>query len=381
MADILVVDDEQSIRVLLCAMLEKDGHTIDTAADGTDAIELLQEKNYDLIITDLHMRRKNGIDVLQTVKEMDTFTEVVILTGYGSISSAVEAMQLGAFVYLTKPIDLQEFRLKVRQALERRNLRKENVEQRKKLQEHREMLERDLQLSEQVQRSIIPRPVTTDDFEVAIRYMPAIGVGGDFSDIYYNDSGDVYLTIVDVTGHGIAAALLVNRVCMEIRRLVREQLEPSSILYQLNDFIVDSFMGTGMFLTMFSCVLNYRTGSLRYSGSAHPPLILWRNESNRFETLEAQNIIIGFEKLEQNSFQQDATIIRPGDKLFLYTDGVIEIEDENNHPLGINGFIDMLRSVIFLETNDVLENAVQGIKQYSPHSQRDDIYLIVLNLK
>ena len=380
MARILIVDDEQSILLLLNELLTKDGHQVEKASSGRAAIEKVSQSFYDLVVTDLHMRKFTGIDVLRAVKKKNDLTEVLILTGYGSIASAVEAMQLGAFEYLTKPIDLQEFRVKVNQALERLELRKQIEEQRKKLKEHQEMIQRDLKLAEQVQRSLVPESIKKDRFEIAIRYSPMIGVGGDFSDIYYNDDNEVYLTIVDVTGHGITAALLVNRICMEIRRLVREQLEPAAILYHLNDFIIDSFKGTGMFLTMFSSVVNLKTGAFRYSGSAHPAPLLWRNNSNAIEMLESQNPIIGFEKTSQNRFKQDATLLRPGDKLILYTDGIVEVENRHKQPLGITGLKNLFQPVIYLGAQEIADMMVKGVKKYAHGAQRDDIYLIVFAL-
>ncbi|KAA3656715.1 MAG: response regulator [Calditrichaeota bacterium] len=381
MSEILIVDDEHPIRVLLQEILRKADHNVIAAINGQEAIDLIQQNNFDLVISDMHMGKLGGIDVLHAAKERNPLTEVVILTGFGSISTAVEAMQLGAFVYLTKPIDIQEFRLKIQQALERKDLREQIAAKEYEIREHQELIERDLQLAAQIQRSILPVQITNKKFDVAIRHYPMIGVGGDFSDIYYNEESEIYLTIVDVTGHGIAAALLVNRICMEIRRLVREQLEPASILYYLNDFIVDSFEGTGMFLTMFSCALNVNTGSLRFAGSAHPPIVLWRKEANRFEFLESQNQIIGFEKVQHNSFKQNATVIEAEDKLFLYTDGLLEIENQKNKPLGIDGLVDLLRSGIFLNADEISDHVLSGMQSFAHGVQRDDIYLIVCNLK
>lgn len=381
MARILVVDDEHSIRFLLSELLQKDNHEVVMAAGGEQACAHIREKPFELVITDLQMADVNGIDVLRQAKVSDHLTEVLILTGYGSITSAVEAMQLGAFEYLTKPIDLAEFRLKVQQALERRALRQQIEQQREEIKSHQELIEKDLKLAEQIQASLVPNSIATEKFEIAVRYSPMIGVGGDFSDIYFNGGEEVYLTIVDVTGHGISAALLVNRVCMEIRRLVREQLEPSMILFHLNDFIIDSFMGTGMFLTMFSIVINLHTGSLRYAGSAHPAAVLWHKNANDFEMLESQNQIIGFEKAAQNRFAQNKTIMQPGDKLILYTDGIIEAENRSKKPLGIQGLVNLFNPVIYLGANEIADNVMKGLKNYSPATQRDDVYLIVLGLR
>jgi serine phosphatase RsbU (regulator of sigma subunit) len=381
MAKILVVDDEKHIRILLSELLKKYEYAVQTVGDGSEALSLLDEESFDLIVTDLHMAQKGGIDVLKQVKERNALTEVLILTGYGTISSAVEAMRLGAFEYLTKPIDLKAFIVKVQKALERRDLRSKIAAQEAEIQAHQEMIVRDLKLAAQVQASIVPKSMATDRFEIAVRYSPMIGIGGDFSDIYDNEQDRIYLTIVDVTGHGIAAALLVNRLCMEVRRLARELLEPADILFQLNNFIVDSFKGTGMFLTMFCAMLDLESSAVKYAGSAHPSVLLWRKEKNRFEMLESQNQIIGFDKTTRTSFKQDEAIMFRGDRLVLYTDGIVEVENVRREPLGINGFTGLLQPQMSNNVKKITDSAMKSIAAFAPSAQRDDVYLIVLGLK
>ncbi|MFQ5648435.1 MAG: SpoIIE family protein phosphatase [bacterium] len=381
MANILVVDDEKSITYLLSEVLRKDGHFVKTLSDGKLVGEDLEKQDYDLVVSDLHMKEVGGIEVLKTVKKKDENTEVLILTGHGTISTAVEAMKLSAFEFLTKPIDMEEFRLKVQKALERRSFKLKIEKQQKEIREQQEMIRKDLQLAEQVQRSLVPRSLRLPQIDVSVKHMPMIGVGGDFADIYYDGLENVYLTLIDVTGHGITAALLVNRICSEIRNLVREQRRPASILYTVNNFIFDAFDGMAMFLTMFCGVLNLRKRTFTYAGSAHPAVILWQNHAQKFTKLESQNIIIGYEKREENRFKQDSIRIYPNDKILMYTDGIIEAEDERGKQLGINGFLDFFRSSINTSTDEIIERILDGIYDFSPNPIKDDVYLILAGLK
>ncbi|MBD3290990.1 response regulator, partial [candidate division KSB1 bacterium] len=238
MASILVVDDDKNILLFLREILARMGHELTTADNGAKALEILEEKGFDLIVSDLQMPWVDGISVLKASKKKDPDTEVLILTGYGSIKSAVRAMKAGAFEYLSKPVDVDELRIKVNQALEHRDMKIEIERQKQELTEFNEMIARDLKLAEQVQDSLVPQPFENHRIGVGVKYMPMIGVGGDYADIYFDGLRTVYLTIVDVTGHGITAALLVNRVCNEVRKLIRDQLEPNQIITNLNNFIV-----------------------------------------------------------------------------------------------------------------------------------------------
>lgn len=382
MANILVVDDETNMTYLLSEVLRKEGHVVRTLSDGKLVEDELKHNSYALVVSDLHMREVGGIEVLKTVKRMDEDTEVLILTGHGTISTAVEAMKLSAFEFLTKPIDMEEFRLKVRKALERRSLRLQIQKQKQEIQEHQEMIRKDLQLAEQVQRSLVPQRLELSEVEVSVKYMPMIGVGGDFADIYYDGHESVFLTLIDVTGHGITAALLVNRICSEIRNLVREQREPSSILYLVNNFIFDAFDGMAMFLTMFSGVLNIRERTFTYAGSAHPAVILWQNQRESFAKLESQNIIIGYEKRAESRFTQEVIDVHPNDKILMYTDGIIEAEDDSGKQLGINGFINFFASIVNSSSPDeILERVLSGIYGFSKNPIKDDVYLILAGIK
>jgi len=119
---ILVVDDQRNMRTTLAMMLRGAGYEVDEAADGTQGSEKGGAGAYDVVITDLRMGDRDGIDLLRAVKESQPMTEVIVMTAYGTIESAVEAMRLGAFDYIQKPFAEQELLVKVGKAMESRKL-------------------------------------------------------------------------------------------------------------------------------------------------------------------------------------------------------------------------------------------------------------------
>ncbi|HLJ55931.1 MAG TPA: sigma-54 dependent transcriptional regulator [Chthonomonadaceae bacterium] len=130
---ILIADDEPNIRRVLEAMFTKEGYTVLVAENGKKALDLASANEIDLLLTDLIMPDSNGVDLLQKVKQVHPQCSAVIITAYGSIKSAVEAMRLGAFNYLTKPFDIDEVRAVVKRALEHRALLAENQELKQQL--------------------------------------------------------------------------------------------------------------------------------------------------------------------------------------------------------------------------------------------------------
>ncbi|MEW6408814.1 MAG: sigma-54 dependent transcriptional regulator, partial [Nitrospirota bacterium] len=136
-SDILVVDDQSGMRKSLAILLKKEGYNVDEAAGGEYAIECLNHKQFDLVITDLKMSPVTGIDVLKYVKKEIPQTEVIIMTAYGTVDSAVEAMKIGAFDYISKPFKNEEILHRIRKSIEHSKTVKElyeiQKESRKKL--------------------------------------------------------------------------------------------------------------------------------------------------------------------------------------------------------------------------------------------------------
>ena len=124
---ILIVDDERSMRDVLSIMLKRAGYGVTVASDGEEAIAHIDKELFDLVITDLKMPKAGGLEVLKAVKESSPESVVLIITAYASTESAVEAMKLGAYDYLTKPFQVDEVQLIIRNALEKRRLSTENI--------------------------------------------------------------------------------------------------------------------------------------------------------------------------------------------------------------------------------------------------------------
>jgi ATP-dependent Lon protease len=122
---ILVVDDEKITRQNLEHVFKKDGYQVNTASNGSEALEFLEQNAFDVIVTDLKMGKVDGIAVLDKAKDINPNTEVIIITGYATVSSAIEAMKRGSYHYLTKPLKLNEIRSTIQKALFKKKLKLE----------------------------------------------------------------------------------------------------------------------------------------------------------------------------------------------------------------------------------------------------------------
>lgn len=132
---ILFVDDDQQILDIVSTYLNRVGYQVDTVNNGMEAIERIQQKDYAVVFTDLIMPEISGLDLLKTVKKSNPSTEVIIVTGYGTIESAIEALKLGGYDYLQKPINFERLKILIERIIEKRTLQLENIMIKQRLKE------------------------------------------------------------------------------------------------------------------------------------------------------------------------------------------------------------------------------------------------------
>jgi len=125
-ARILVIDDEDSMCNFMEIMLAKEGYSVDTANSGKDGVELLRESNYDLVIADLNMPDMTGIDVLKQVRSFKQDQDLIVMTAYATVDTAIEAMKHGAVDYITKPFKIDEIKLVIEKSISHKILKREN---------------------------------------------------------------------------------------------------------------------------------------------------------------------------------------------------------------------------------------------------------------
>ncbi|MCP4633178.1 MAG: sigma-54-dependent Fis family transcriptional regulator [candidate division Zixibacteria bacterium] len=127
MPSILVVEDKDSLRNMLSQTLEAEGYEVESAVDGPDGVKRVKEKQYDVVLTDLKMPGMDGLKMLSSIKEDNPDTEVILMTAYGTVENAVQAMKSGAFDFITKPFDTDQLSVLIKRAMENRRLKAENI--------------------------------------------------------------------------------------------------------------------------------------------------------------------------------------------------------------------------------------------------------------
>jgi len=132
---------------------------------------------------------------------------------------------------------------------------------------------------------------------------------------------------------------------------------------------------------MFSCVIDLKQGTLTHAASAHPAAMLWRQAESQIICLESQNAIIGYMRMDEDRFEQTTSSIQPGDKLVVYTDGIIETENSAGESLGLHGLIDYFKPVANLSPRETSQHIIDNLFTFGHGPLRDDVYLVIAGMK
>jgi len=339
----LVVDDDPVTRRLVRRALEGFGcQTVLEAEDGEAAQQILRERGeIDLVLTDILMPRVDGLELLRWGREHAPGPAWIILSGLDTFGTAVEAIRLGAYDFLAKPPRLEELEVSMRNALERRNLLRERerlyseleevneelLQKVRELEEKSELLRRDLQRAEVIQRALLPNePPPIERYRVQAVYRPGHHVGGDLYDVVWLDDRHLAIYVADATGHGVTAAML--SVLFKHRLVLLDEhagqpLGPAAVLARVNRALCEAVDAPGLFLTAVYCLLDTTDGTLTLASAGHPPALHFAagGEAHRVErTGPALGLNPGA------AFTEQRLHLEIDDRLLLYTDGLLQSE-------------------------------------------------------
>ncbi len=345
---LLVVDDNQPVRELLVNALQPEGFScIETAEGAVQARQRLEKRSFDVVITDIIMPDGDGIELMQWASEHCPGASWMVLTGNATVDTAVRALQLGAFDFITKPLDsLAHLRKTVRHALEHRRLVAErdglivelrdrnaelatHVERLKAacsmLDEHAETIRADLCRAAFIQQALLPRKAPRlANHQIHAVYRPSENVAGDLYDVVRLDGHHLVLMVADAAGHGLSAAMLAvlfrNRLPMENPES-GEILRPCETLRAVNRSLAAGLTAPGLFITAAYALLDTQSGRLDMASAGHPPLLLRRSDGS-IERFLHTGPALGL--YPEAAFSQHETKLEKGDRLLLHTDGVYE---------------------------------------------------------
>jgi sigma-B regulation protein RsbU (phosphoserine phosphatase) len=384
---ILIVDDAPVNLKVLSSFLGGDGHQLFTAASGDEALELARRESPDLILLDVMMPGKDGFTVCSELKADAATAEipVVFLTALSDAADKVKGLGLGAVDYVTKPFEKGEVLARVNTHLRlfelMRSLRRMNRE----LEEKQRLLKEDLSAAADIQRALLPRPgLALPGVALAWRFEPCATVGGDIFNALVLDERARGFFILDVSGHGVPAAMVTVSAAQSLSpsaglvtrppdSIVRQAVAPAAVLAELDrEYPFERFE---RYFTISYLVLDVSSGALRFSSAGHPPPLLLRRDGS-LQELSAGGPIIGVGSGAE-VFEEGEERLEPGDRVFLYTDGIPEYEDASGRVLGATRLRELLREAKGLELEAACERVTRAVREFGDSCPpRDDLSLL-----
>lgn len=374
MSKILVIDDDSVIRLLIKKALQNQGHEVVLATNGQEGIEQAQRLQPAMIICDWIMPIVDGLEVCRQVRanlSLST-TFFILLTARGGVADRIQGLDTGADDFLSKPINIGELQARVRAGLRLQQLSQD-------LQSQKQLLEAELAEAATYMRSLLPKPLK-GCVSIDARFIPSRQLGGDCFDYFWLDPDYLVMYLLDVSGHGLGAAL-PSSLILNILRLQSlpdvNFYQPHDVLRALNESFQMSQQNDKYF-TIWYGVYNQTKRQLTYASAGHPPAILRSQTSEgliEVDRLKTPNLPIGM--LTEATFVSDRQTIPKNSTLYIFSDGVYDISQPDHQSWGLNEFTDTL---VELETTINLDEILTTIQKMSGiETYDDDLSLLRVN--
>ncbi len=309
---ILIVNDTPINVLLLQNVLDAEGFRTISASDGAAGRELSRATQPDLILLDVMMPGETGFETCAKLKSDPKTADipVIFLSALDDVKSKVKGLKVGGVDYVSKPVHGEEVLARVRVHLRiRDNNRAITLQHQAKIEELRD-----------AQQAILVRPENCPEASFAVFYEPLEGAGGDFYDVVDLDSGVFGYFVADVSGHGASAAFLTAAIKALLRQYTGPLFSPEDTMRGI-DTVMRQMLGEEQYLTACYANLNRRTGRLSVVSAGHPPLIVV-SASGKAQKLQMDSDPLGI--FSSLVIQRKELKVSPGDRFYLYTDGMIE---------------------------------------------------------
>ncbi|MGK7370137.1 MAG: PP2C family protein-serine/threonine phosphatase [Candidatus Halalkalibacterium sp. M3_1C_030] len=379
---IMVVDDEPDLQMLILQKFRKKIHNDDYefyfAENGMEALNVLNDtKDISLILSDINMPKMDGLTLLQKLQEVEEAAlKTVIVSAYGDMENIRTAMNRGAFDFVTKPIDFTDLETTIERGLKEILYMRDNLKQKSLLN----AVQQDLDTASRIQQKILPQdfPAFPDrkEFEIYAEMHTAKEVGGDFYDFFFLDEKHLGFVIGDVSGKGVPASIYMAVSRTMLKAIASQLHDPAECLQTVNTMLIpESDLTT--FVTVFYGVLNTETGLVKYCNGGHNLPYHLKDDGSVVQVENTEGLLLG--KIEPIQFQTKEIQLKPGEKMFLYTDGLTEAMNEKDEMYEDERVEEYLRTHSKDSDGKLLRGIiVDTLKFMNKAHQSDDITLLVL---
>ncbi|MBF0236992.1 MAG: SpoIIE family protein phosphatase [SAR324 cluster bacterium] len=318
-------------------------------------------------------REKPKSQLFQAMLANDYDKPVIFLTGQGDESIAVNAMKMGVQDYLIKgQITSASLYRAILNAIEKSTMLRKIEDHQRELYAVNLKMMADLEQARSLQQAILPHSfIQFPRATVATRFIPVEKVGGDFYDVLLLPEDKIGIMIADVTGHGVSAAMLSFMIYGLFKTFAFENSSPARTLQRLNDALYQKIPDE-KFATLFYAIYDPHRQSLFYASAGHPPGVYIRSRQPDVELLDRHGALLGIIPSDLARFEDTQIPFYPGDKLVLFTDGLLEIENEKHELFGLKRCKNLLSAAYDRSITDIMETLLTHAMEFSGNTELND---------
>ena len=375
---ILMVDDEPDLKPLVMSRMRRDiragRYEFIFAEDGVEAVGILSsDKDIDIIITDINMPRMDGLTLLNEISKINPDTVTIVVSAYGDMPNIRTAMNRGAFDFVTKPINFQDFRVTISRTLS--HLEEWRVAQSTK--ERLLAMEMELDLASRMQKSILPTAFPESrDYQNHARMEPAREVGGDFYDLIRLEDEKVGIVMADVSEKGVPAVQPMMSIRTMLKGAAISYENPGDVLTEVNSLICKENDGE-KYVTVLYAVYNPSYSSLTYANGGHESPLLIHRDGVLERLPSTDGMALGITPSE--SFEENTILLAPGDTVICYTDGATDAEDTAGEQFGQDRLARLFEEETSYGAGGAVDMVSSGIDDFvRGATQADDITSLAL---
>ncbi len=378
---ILVVDDEIDLESLIRQKFRRQirdkKYDFIFAFNGLEALsKILEYPEIGIVLSDINMPEMDGLTLLTKLKELKSQKlKTVMVSAYGDMDNIRTAMNRGAFDFVTKPVNFEDLEITIDKTIE------EIKAIRRSMDEHDQLIsiQHDLNIAREIQQAILPKVFppfpSQQNFDIHASMLAAREVGGDFYDFFMIDSTQLGFVIGDVSGKGVPAAIFMAVSRTLIRATGIKGVSAGECLRYVNNLLCNESVAS-MFVTVFYGILDVATGTIEYVNAGHnPPYLLTSDRIKKIE-ITGDTVLGAFENI---TFRPGRLQMKPGEKLFLYTDGVTEAFNAKEEAYGEEKLENFLQQRLNMPIEKIIKDSQKDVKSFvNGAPQSDDITFLSL---
>jgi phosphoserine phosphatase RsbU/P len=376
---ILVVDDEPDLELLINQKFRKEIkngiYKFFFAGNGVEALnKLIEEKEIELVLTDINMPEMDGLTLLSKIKELNNpLLHSVIVSAYGDIYNIRTAMNGGAFDFVVKPIDLTDLEITIKKSLDNLSALKRALKARDELISVRKELEE----ARSLQLSMLPKTIPQlKGFDISVHMVTASEVGGDYYDFSFRDDESINIAIGDATGHGMRAGIMVSIMkTLFITNSTHHEIED---FFRLSNSALKS-LNLGRMMMAFS-MMNIQKHRVQFINAGMPPIFVYNKTSGSVFEYENQFMPLG--AMLDSSFNITEFEMNSGDVILILTDGLPELKNRFNEMYGYDRVKNEFLSVGEKEPKEIIEYLKNSATLWAEGKEpEDDVTFVVVKIK